>query len=316
MNKDILKNKRFLYFGMLSIIVLFCIILNATFSAFTQSTTKQAANMIVNELSYTILPNGNSDYVLLTSNHYIDYYNVQLESNNSFNTKYEITYEVCSDKNCTSTIAKPANFEIYYSSKTQDRISDTIESNGNKIIRIVVVNDSDNDYYYRLGVNSGYAHNALTLIGNIHDVFDENDLIVKTYINDTLNEDFPTTENYETFVECTDRLGNPRSTTGTVTWDGSKWVLSVTNLTETQTYCNVYFEIKYKLQINYINTSTNSPITDPYIGYYLYGERYNVPTPTFTGYNCTPLVVTSTMGRGTVIHNVNCFPTDGDGLDL
>ena len=239
--KTIKDSKRLLFLSLLSMIIVFCIVLNFTFSAFTQSTNKRAADLTVSSLVYSKSVNGNDTDIISAPAEEITRSNVVIVAENAYNTKYEITYEVCTDSACNNVVSKPSDFEVYYSSKTVDSVSGSVTPDGTKKIRLVIKNDTNTDYYIRIGINSGYAHNALTLTGQISEEYVEDDLIVKTIINGNEEENFPTTHKFDTSVNCVQLDNKPINTTGRVLWDGDKWVFTVYNLTENRTQCTVNF---------------------------------------------------------------------------
>ena len=200
--KTIKDSKRLLFLSLLSMIIVFCIVLNFTFSAFTQSTNKRAADLTVSSLVYSKSVNGNDTDIISAPAEEITRSNVVIVAENAYNTKYEITYEVCTDSACNNVVSKPSDFEVYYSSKTVDSVSGSVTPDGTKKIRL---------------------------------------LIVKTIINGNEEENFPTTHKFDTSVNCVQLDNKPINTTGRVLWDGDKWVFTVYNLTENRTQCTVNF---------------------------------------------------------------------------
>ena len=239
--KTIKGSKRLLYISLLLLIVGFSVVLNYTFSAFTQSTVKNAADITVSELVYNTSVNGNNTNIMAGPAGETTKSNVVIVSQNAYNTKYEITYQVCSDSACNTIISKPNNFEVYYSSITPDPVNGTVQSAGSKTIKIVIVNDTNTTYYIKIGINAGYAHNALTLTDQINEPYIENDLDIRTTINGVRSNDFPSTAAYDASVSCVQLDGEAISTTASILWNGTKWVLEVYNLTKYRTQCNVSF---------------------------------------------------------------------------
>ena len=233
---DLLKNnKRFQYIAILSVIALFCIVLNITFSAFTRTTNKNAANIKVENLSYSTAIDGNTTSIIEATNNKITKKNIFLIANNTLDTKYELTYEVCTDSTCSETTSKPENFKVEYSSKTIDSVKDTIGKTSTKIIRLIITNDTDTTYYIKLGVNAGFTHNTLVYKNQIVDEYSENDLKVISYIDGVKNNSFPNTEDYTPFINCNN------GASAIALWDGEKWLLTVDNFTQTETVCEVDF---------------------------------------------------------------------------
>lgn len=240
------KNKSLMYAFVLSIIVLFCVALNVTFSAFTLNNSTKAATINIAKLKYTI--NGNETFIMVAPANKVTTQNLLLLSLNNLDTKYELTYEVCdsNDSNCTSPITKPNNLKVEYSSITIDPITGPVEKNGSKSIRIAITNDTENNYYIKLGVNAGFSYNGLRLENDITNKYIEDDLIVTTYVEGIESATFPNDKDdtvYDTTVNCTTD-GGTSNATGTVTWDGEKWTLSVNNLDSGKTRCDVLFTAK------------------------------------------------------------------------
>jgi len=65
---------------------------------------------------------------------------------------------------------------------------------------------------------------------------------IGTYIDGEISTTFPTASNYNTSVECYDNNGNTLTTTSSVSWDGNKWVVGLSDITNGSVKCNVYFE--------------------------------------------------------------------------
>ena len=305
---DLFKNnKRFQYTAILSVIALFCIVLNITFSAFTRTTNKNAANIKVGNLSYSTAIDGNTTSIIEATNNKITKKNVFLISNNNLDTKYELTYEVCTDSSCTETTTKPENFKVEYSSKTIDSVKDTIGKTSTKIIRLIITNDTDTTYYIKLGVNAGFAYNTLVYKNQITEEYPEDDLTVISYINGVKNNAFPTSEDYTPIVECNN------GATGSAAWDGTQWLLTVSNFTETDTKCHIDFAKNPGNWLNASNTTLlglikeNNPLkhtlTKP-------AQEINLSTEALLSY--TPDDYTSTAGnsyyfRGNVQNNYVTF---------
>ena len=237
----ILKNKRFVFMGVLVLIVSFSLALNFTFSAFTTSSTTKAADMSVKELNYRVLINNVENSILSAPGDAVTIQEIQIESDNDLDTIYGVYYEVCTSSACSTTTTKPNGFDVYISSLSTDEVSDEIAAASRKTVRIAIDNTTQTDYYIRLKVAGGYAHNTLNYNNNINQIYYEYDLIVETYINGTESDTFPNTNAYTATVTCTSASNPNIPTTGTVTWEASKWVLSVSDITTIGTICAVRF---------------------------------------------------------------------------
>lgn len=237
----ITSNKRLLYLSMLSVLVLFCVILNVTFSAFTASENKRAADITVGELSYSTDITGNIVYAPQDN---ITKFNMTLTSNNNVDTKYELTYTICTDSSCNNTVSSVSGLKVEYSSRSANKLNgDTLDASDSKAYRIVITNPTNTDYYIKIGVNAGFKNNPLVLQNMINPEYSEEDLTIYTYINDAKVSAFPTTANYVASVSCHDPLGGSVNATGTITWDSAntKWVLSIAGLDTVETRCDVKF---------------------------------------------------------------------------
>ena len=82
----------------------------------------------------------------------------------------------------------------------------------------------------------------------------KNDLYVAALIDGVESSTFPTTDKYTASVECTQ--GDKVVDIGAeIKWTGSKWTLSVSNLTSGNTQCNVEFEPKNLITFTIDGTS-------------------------------------------------------------
>ena len=236
---DILKsNKRFKYVGIMCIITLFCLVLNITFSAFTSSSNKNVANIKAGNLTYQTLIDGEETYIIEATANNINKKNVILINSNNIDTKYELTYEVCTNINCSSTTSKPENLKVEYSSKTKDNVNGTINKSGTKIIRLVVTNDTETTYYIKLGINAGFSYNALALKNQINSEYSEEDLTILTFIDEVKSDNLPSTKDYDVSIECNNNAS------GTASWDTDKWLITINNFTKSETVCRANFTTK------------------------------------------------------------------------
>ena len=65
--------------------------------------------------------------------------------------------------------------------------------------------------------------------------------VIAAYIKGEISTSFPTTNDYSGKVKCHDKNGNAISSTAKVKWNGTKWVVNISNLTDANAKCNVYF---------------------------------------------------------------------------
>ncbi len=235
------RNKGLMYSTVLSILVLLCIALNVTFSAFTQSTNNRAANIRVGTLTYKTIINGNETFIIEAPANMVTKENVLLLNLNEMDTNYELTYNVCDSASCDNEVSTVEGVKVEYSTLTKDGITGQININGNKSIRLVITNDTETKYYIKLGINAGFAHNALTLDRDITEKYPEDDAYIAAYINGELSDSFPTSRGYLPSVSCVVGNGNISNAIGTVKWENGKWVLNVLNIDTGLTRCNINF---------------------------------------------------------------------------
>ncbi len=81
------------------------------------------------------------------------------------------------------------------------------------------------------------------------------DTLLAITINGEISTTFPTTAAYETSVECT-------TGTGKVEWNGTKWVLTTSGITNGSTKCNATFNQTLRQSI-LANNEVKTPLTTP-----------------------------------------------------
>lgn len=77
--------------------------------------------------------------------------------------------------------------------------------------------------------------------GALVDVEPLDDQIMAVYIDDVLSSSYPTTSNYTATVLCKVNGNLDSSVNASASWNGSKWVLSASNITQGKTTCTSYF---------------------------------------------------------------------------
>ena len=83
------------------------------------------------------------------------------------------------------------------------------------------------------------------------------DTTIAITINGEISTTFPTTDAYDTSVECT-------SGTGSIEWNGSKWILTASGITKGSTKCNAIFNKKLTLAERILaDNEVKTPITTP-----------------------------------------------------
>ncbi len=286
--KKIVFKKRFLLISAFVIFVILLLVLNPAFGIFSNREAKAIANIKVAGMEYSIKVNGVLGTKITAGGNNTTKANLIVTSLNSRDSKYELIYKVCTNSSCTNFIEKPADLTIEYSSKTIDTITGVINQAETKQIRIVITNNSSNTYYIKIDINAGFIHNTLALQNLITTEYNEEDIIIAAMINGEVSTTFPTTYDYAVSVSCTVN-NNPSNTTGTVIWNGSKWILNITGVDSGRTVCNIdFFEslktrilaqgggaaaIKSKGNPNFSNNSTSAD-TGLYAAEDEYGTSY------------------------------------------
>lgn len=237
----VLQNKRARYLLVSFVLVLFCLALNIAFSAFTSTAGGVAANLNVKNMTYSVKIDGTAGTIVKATKSGLTKINTTFTATNSTASKYELSYDVCSDSTCSSTISKPSTLTVQYSSRTTDAYTGTITATGTVNIRVIITNNATSDVYIRLKMNAGYTHNTLVLDKKVTGPYNEDDLTIYSYVNGKLSSSFPTSENYGASVSCEIDGGGTSNATGTAAWDGSKWAVSVTGVDTGRTVCNVNF---------------------------------------------------------------------------
>ena len=237
----VLQNKRVRYLLVSFVLVLFCLALNIAFSAFTSNAGGVAANLNVKNMTYSVKLNGTSGTIIKANKNGLTKVNTTFTASNDRTSKYELSYDVCSDSTCSSTITKPSTLTVQYSSRSTDGHTGTITATGTVNIRVVITNTASSDVYIRLRMNAGFTHNTLNLEKKVTGPYNEDDLTVYSYIDGTKNDAFPTSSNYGASVKCQIDGGGTSNASGSASWDGSKWNVNITGVDTGRTVCNVYF---------------------------------------------------------------------------
>ncbi len=246
--KKLIINKKNLFILIFVLFIFLFVVLNTTFSIFSNRRTASLANIKVAGLEYGVSVNGISNRIITVTANKITKANIVLKSLNKWDTKYELTYKVCSDSSCTNFINKPEELTIEYSSKTIDEISGVITSSGTKQMRLAITNTSATTYYIKIDVNAGFTHNTLALQNLITTEYNEEDVTIAAIIEGEISTTFPTTNEYGASVTCETNNG-PSNASGTATWNGSKWKVNITGVDSGRTICNVIFELTLKGKI-------------------------------------------------------------------
>ncbi len=276
-------NKRVLYLTFCTVLILFCLVLNVTFSLMNQNKNINGANITIGDLKYkmvinevttdesvgTKLPSNTiiGDRIILLKAGKTEQFNMIFSSLNEIDTKYEIIYRVCTDVNCTSFIDTPNTIQISYHVDTPD-VSGTISAGKMKSIILVSDSEDDKDYYVQIDLNVGYAHNELALTNQISNNFSpgslEENLSIIAYVDGVEVETFPTEPNYETNIYCSTADGQTAAR-GLFRYSADKgWEVDIYGLNKSLTTCRVEFTkmepvtysiLSAKLKCNNFNTT-------------------------------------------------------------
>ena len=289
------KNKRILYLTFCTVLILFCLTLNVTFSYFNKTKNINGANITIGDLKYQMIINevelNESVGTKLPSNTIIgdriiklkagktEQFEVNLISQNSIDTKYEIIYKVCTDEYCTKFMdSNPSSINISYYFETPD-IYGIVKAGKLKSVKLVSDNESDIDYYVQIDLNVGYIHNELALTNQISNNFTpgslEGNLSIIAYVDGVEVETFPTEPNYETGITCSYKDGSVSTARGVFKYVAGKgWVVDVFELDRSLTTCRVDFtevlKVTYEVlskRYDCANLEAASKPSDPVIKY-------------------------------------------------
>ena len=230
------NNKTTRYLVVLSVLVLFVLALNTTYSAFTSNNTNNLANVKVADLSFNITVNDTAGDILTASANNDATQTLKINSLNNFGVKYEVTYKVCATSACTSFISLPSSLKVKYSDTTAAPVNGTISANASKTITLVTENSSSTTYYIKIFINAGYENNTLALTNQINESTNDQDVKIVTTVDGRTTNTLPTNENYTVATSC-----NAPGTTLTFTWSGSKWVGNVSGLNKKGVTCTAAF---------------------------------------------------------------------------
>jgi hypothetical protein len=193
-------------------------------------------NIKVNNLKYALTVAGIlNDTVKIPANTIIKPA-IVIKSYNNKKANYELLYDVYEDSTYNKKITKPKDLLISYTSDITDEINGVITPNGTRTISLIIENKTNKVYYLKFKLNS----DTTKLVLQNEFTKKEDNVMIAAYIDGELTTSFPTTKNYTATVSC--KVGTSTSSaTGTITWNGSKWVLNVTGADSGNTKCNITF---------------------------------------------------------------------------
>lgn len=232
------KNKIFMYF-VVTILMLtgFCLIL----TKYSKYLNRKDANVKVDNSYYKLAINNNNSNIIKVSKKTQNLTNITLTSLNEETKKYELSYTLYTNKTCTKEV-KDKNVKVEYSSKTVDNPQGTINNQEEKYIRVFINNQSNKDYYLKLNLKSKKNNDTI-----IADKYEEGNDLLAAYIDGILSSSYPTSSSYNAEVICrTTGVNDDNSTAwGNATWNGSKWIANIYDITVGNTKCTTYFTTKY-----------------------------------------------------------------------
>ena len=197
------KDKQAKILTIMGIILLFIFTLGYSLSMFTTNQNKKIANIKVNDLSFNITTNNgeSNDRILHLQAGKLEQFNIILTNLNKIDVKYEFTYELCNNQNCTETSNNiPSDISIYKEDESSE-VSGTVNTSKTKSLTILTNNKSNNDYYIKLNLNAGYIWNDLELANQITNVFNNISVDIITYVDGIKVQAYPDNCNYEANIK-------------------------------------------------------------------------------------------------------------------
>ena len=190
------KDKQVKVLTITGIILLFIFTLGYSLSMFTSSQNNKIANIKVNDLSFNITTNSGetNDRILHLQAGKLEQFNIILTNLNKIDVKYEFTYELCNNQNCTETSKNiPSDISVSKEYESSE-VSGTINSSKTKSLTILTNNKSNNDYYIKLNLNAGYIWNDLELANQIKEYSKVTNIVA--YVDGIETNDYPSSCNY------------------------------------------------------------------------------------------------------------------------
>ena len=252
------KDKQAKILTIMGIILLFIFTLGYSLSMFTSSQNKKIANIKVNDLSFNITTNSgtSNDRILHLQAGKLEQFNIILTNLNKIDVKYEFTYELCNNQNCTETSNNiPSDISVSKEDESSE-VSGTINTNKTKSLTILTNNKSNNDYYIKLNLNAGYVWNDLELANQINDVVSlDKDIDIVAYVDGVEVKELPTTCFYNAvstaYKNNTELKDSPVSFN--CNYATGKWDINVSNLDNIPNKLVVNFESKGINAVEYVS---------------------------------------------------------------
>ena len=212
------------YFAVISVLIGISILLSVTFSSYVvTSNNHKAAEMYIGELKYSMEIDGSTTNTLTvpTGETIVD---VKVNNLNPVDTYYKLLYL----KN-TNIIVK------YYVSasdlddsnnvvKTYDKPNDSVMSNGSKIVKLQITNNSTSSQSLGLSVIGGYITNTLNdiVVPSTYNEITPLENSTNTYFcktNDTLTQGLKYVNGQYTYAYMQEGNGNTISSAHKIYWD-------------------------------------------------------------------------------------------------
>ena len=242
----------------MGIILLFIFTLGYSLSMFTTNQNKKIANIKVNDLSFNITTNSGetNDRILHLQAGKLEEFNIILTNLNKIDVKYEFTYELCNNQNCTETSNNiPSDISVSKEDESSE-VSGTINTSKTKSLTILTNNKSNNDYYIKLNLNAGYIWNDLELANQIKYIKGINkDIDIVAYVDGVEVKELPTTCFYSAvstaYKNNTELKDSPVSFN--CNYATGKWDINVSNLDNIPNKLVVNFESKGINAVEYVS---------------------------------------------------------------
>ena len=252
------KDKQAKILTIMGVLMLFIFTIGYSLSMFTTSQNKKITNIKVNDLSFNITTNSgtSNDRILHLQAGKLEQFNIILTNLNKIDVKYEFTYELCNNQNCTETSNNiPSDISVSKEDESSE-VSGTINTNKTKSLTILTNNKSNNDYYIKLNLNAGYVWNDLELANQINDVVSlDKDIDIVAYVDGVEVKELPTTCFYNAvstaYKNNTELKDSPVSFN--CNYATGKWDINVSNLDNIPNKLVVNFESKGINAVEYVS---------------------------------------------------------------
>ena len=261
------KDKRAKILTIMGIILLFIFTLGFSLSMFTTNRNNKVANIKVNDLSFNITTNSGetNDRILHLQAGKIEQFNIILTNLNKIDVKYEFTYQLCNNQNCTETSNNmPSDISVSKEYESSE-VSGTINSNKTKSLTILTNNKSNNDYYIKLNLNAGYIWNDLELANQIKYVnYLNKDIDIVAYVDGIEVKELPTTCFYSAVSSAYKNNAELKDSNVSFTcnYATGEWDLNISKLNSIPNKLVVNFASKGINAVEYVTTLQQKDINN------------------------------------------------------